>query len=195
MQPTASLDQNVLAQIARVRPMLSEFLTDELLETIKVPEHVAEASLVIRRDDDSLATYRAYRSRHSTARGPAKGGIRFHPMVSREEAIALSMWMSFKTAVLDLPLGGGKGGIVVDPKSLSRRELERLSRAYVRAFRHDLGPALDVPAPDVNTNGEIMAWMTDEYETLAGQSAPGSFTGKPLSIGGSLGRDRATALG
>jgi glutamate dehydrogenase/leucine dehydrogenase len=195
MDSQNSLDQNALAQIDRVRPILADFVTDEVLATLRFPEHVAEASLAIQRDDGSLATYRAYRSRHSTARGPAKGGIRFHQMVSREEAIALSMWMSLKTAVLDLPLGGGKGGIVVDPKSLSKRELERLSRAYVRAFRHDLGPNLDVPAPDVNTNGEIMAWMTDEYEKLAGQSAPGTFTGKPLSIGGSLGRDRATALG
>lgn len=155
--------------------------------------HVAE--LVIARDDGSSMKLKAFRSQHNNARGPYKGGIRFHPGVKQEEVDALSTWMTLKTAVLDLPLGGGKGGVVVDPRTLSRTELERVSRAYVQAFSQQLGEWRDVPAPDVNTDGQIMAWMVDELETILGHHAPASFTGKPIALGGSLGREEATGYG
>lgn len=149
------------------------------------PERVLEAPIVLEMDDGKTGTFVSYRSQHSSARGPYKGGIRFHPGVDKDEVMALSAWMTMKTAVLDLPLGGGKGGIVVDPSKLSESELERLSREYVRRFFRYLGPDTDVPAPDVNTNPKIMGWMADEYSLLAGKWTPGSFTGKPLSAGGS----------
>lgn len=159
------------------------------------PERVLKSNLVVEMDDGDVRSFPSFRSQHSSARGPYKGGIRFHPGVTEDEVMALSVWMSMKTAVLDLPLGGGKGGVVVDPSKLSQTELERLSRAYVARFFRYLGPGTDVPAPDVNTNPKIMAWMVDEYSRLAGKWTPGAFTGKPLSAGGSKGRDRATAQG
>ncbi|HYG58736.1 MAG TPA: Glu/Leu/Phe/Val dehydrogenase, partial [Symbiobacteriaceae bacterium] len=146
-------------------------------------------------DNGTLRVFTGYRSQHVTALGPAKGGIRFHPDVTADEVRALSMWMSFKTSVVGLPYGGGKGGITVDPKLLSEGELERLSRGWVQAFWKEIGPELDIPAPDVNTTPQIMAWMTDEYERIIGRSAPGVFTGKPIAIGGSLGRNEATGRG
>ncbi len=159
------------------------------------PERVLKSNLVVEMDDGSVRSFPSFRSQHSSVRGPYKGGIRFHPGVTEDEVMALSVWMSMKTAVLDLPLGGGKGGVVVDPSKLSETELERLSRTYVSRFFRYLGPETDVPAPDVNTNPKIMAWMVDEYSRLAGKWTPGAFTGKPLSAGGSKGRDRATAQG
>ena len=159
------------------------------------PERVLEAPIVMQMDDGRMETFVSFRSQHNSARGPYKGGIRFHPGVTKDEVMALSVWMSIKTAVMDLPLGGGKGGVVVDPSRLSRAETERLSREYVRRFHRYLGAGVDVPAPDVNTNGQIMAWMTDEFSALAGRWCPGSFTGKPLTVGGSRGRERATAQG
>ncbi|MCH2189090.1 Glu/Leu/Phe/Val dehydrogenase, partial [Candidatus Gracilibacteria bacterium] len=146
-------------------------------------------------DNGSIKMFQGFRSQHNDARGPFKGGIRFHQDVNRGEVKALSMWMTFKCAVIDIPLGGGKGGIIVNPKELSEGELERLARGYVRALYKYIGPETDIPAPDVNTNPKIMAWMMDEYSILAGKNAPGSFTGKPLSSGGSQGRGSATAQG
>lgn len=139
--------------------------------------------------------YPAFRSQHNDARGPYKGGIRFHPQVSEDEVKALSMWMSWKTAVVDIPYGGAKGGVAVDPKGLGVGELEELSRSYVRFVHKYIGEKVDVPAPDVNTNSTIMAWMLDEYEKLSGHHAPGTFTGKPIVLGGSQGREEATGLG
>lgn len=165
------------------------------VEKLLEPERVLKSSLVVEMDDGSVRSFPSFRSQHSSVRGPYKGGIRFHPGVTEDEVMALSVWMSMKTAVLDLPLGGGKGGVVVDPSKLSQTELERLSRTYVSRFFRYLGPEADVPAPDVNTNPKIMAWMVDEYSRLAGKWTPGAFTGKPLSAGGSKGRDRATAQG
>lgn len=167
----------------------------DLYHLLKAPARVVEVQIPVRMDDGSLKVFTGYRSQHMNALGPTKGGIRFHPDVTMDEVKALSMWMSFKTSVVGLPYGGGKGGIVVDPKHLSEGELERLSRGYVRALFQLIGPEQDIPAPDVNTNGQIMAWMTDEYEHLVGKNAPGVFTGKPLSIGGSLGRNEATGRG
>ncbi|HYF96076.1 MAG TPA: Glu/Leu/Phe/Val dehydrogenase [Symbiobacteriaceae bacterium] len=168
---------------------------EELYNLLKAPARILEVQIPIRMDDGTLQVFTGYRSQHLNVIGPTKGGIRFHQDVTADEVRALSMWMSFKTSVVGLPYGGGKGGIVVNPKLLSEGELERLSRGYVRAIWQIIGPDQDIPAPDVNTNPQIMAWMTDEYETLVGRNAPGVFTGKPLSIGGSLGRTEATGRG
>ncbi len=159
------------------------------------PERIIEVSIPVKMDSGEIKVFTGYRSQHNAARGPYKGGVRYHQDVTKEEVMALSMWMSIKCATLDLPLGWGKGGIIVDPKQLSKRELETLSRGWVQKLYKYIGPLDDVPAPDVNTNGEIMSWFVDEYSKLVGHWTPGTFTGKPLSIGGSLGRDTATAQG
>jgi glutamate dehydrogenase/leucine dehydrogenase len=140
-------------------------------------------------------THKAYRVQHNNALGPYKGGIRFHPEVDLDEVRALATLMSFKTAAVGLPLGGGKGGVAIDPRQLSREELEELSRAFARHLQPHIGPDKDVPAPDVNTNAEIMDWMVDEYERLTGDTSKASFTGKSISGGGSLGREAATGRG
>jgi len=146
-------------------------------------------------DSGELKMFTGYRSQHNNALGAYKGGIRFHPNVSESEVKALSMWMSWKCAAVDLPLGGGKGGIIVDPKNLSTSELEKLSRGYVGAIYEIIGEDRDVPAPDVNTDGRIMQWMLAEYESLLGKKSPATFTGKPISAGGSEGRTEATGYG
>ena len=151
--------------------------------------------LQVSMDNGKTQEFQAYRSQHNNALGPYKGGIRFHQNVSESEVKALSLWMSLKCSVAGLPLGGGKGGIIVDPKKLSEKELEALSRAYARFLAPHVGPKVDVPAPDVNTNGQIMAWMLDEYEKVVGHLEPATFTGKPLILGGSMGRDKATGFG
>lgn len=168
--------------------------TKELAKILE-PQRILEVSIPVEMDDGSIKTFIGFRSQHNDARGPFKGGIRFHQDVNRDEVKALSVWMSVKTSVVDLPLGGGKGGIIVNPKELSTTELEKLSRGYVRAIFKDIGPLTDVPAPDVNTNPQIMAWMVDEYSRLAGVYSPGAFTGKPLTAGGSKGRNKATSAG
>lgn len=162
-------------------------------EALQTPDRVIEVSIPVVMDDGSTRVFIGYRSEHNAARGPYKWGIRYHQDVTKEEVMALSVWMSMKCAVLDLPLGGGKWGVIVDPKMLSKREIESLSREWVRKLYKYLWPLHDIPAPDVNTNSEIMAWMVDEYSRLVGTWSPWAFTGKPLSIGGSLGRDTATA--
>nr|MDD3720105.1 Glu/Leu/Phe/Val dehydrogenase [Candidatus Gracilibacteria bacterium] len=164
-------------------------------ELVSHPRRIIEVNIPVRMDNGLIRTFVGYRAQHNDARGPFKGGIRFHQDVTKEEVKALSLWMTFKCAVADLPLGGGKGGIIVDPKELSEGELERLSRGYVRELYKYIGPEQDVPAPDVNTNPKIMAWMMDEYSYLVGKYSPGSFTGKPVTAGGSLGRGNATAQG
>lgn len=168
---------------------------DDIFPILLSPDRVIEVSIPIRMDDGTLKNFTGYRSQHNSARGPYKGGIRYHQDVTKDEVMALSTWMSIKCATLDLPLGGWKGGIIVDPKTLSKTELEQLSRWWVQKLYKYIGPLDDVPAPDVNTNGQIMSWMVDEYSKLVGHWTPGTFTGKPLSIGGSLGRDTATAQG
>jgi glutamate dehydrogenase (NADP+) len=167
----------------------------ETLDRLRRPEAFFEVSIPVRMDDGSLRIFTGYRCRHSTVRGPGKGGIRFHPDVSPAEVRALAFWMTCKTAAVDLPLGGGKGGVSVNPKELSRLELERLSRGYVRALADTIGPDLDVPAPDVYTTPTIMAWMADEYAIIRRQRMPAVITGKPIGLGGSLGRDDATGRG
>jgi len=159
------------------------------------PQAIHEAELTIKRDDGKEAKFPAYRVQYNNARGPYKGGIRYHPAADLDEVKALAALMALKTAVVNIPFGGGKGGVQVNPKELSHRELQELSRAYVRAFAAHLGPDIDVPAPDVNTTPEIMAWMRDEFEKLTESYSPAMITGKPMSYGGSLGRDTATARG
>ncbi|MCR4328936.1 MAG: Glu/Leu/Phe/Val dehydrogenase [Candidatus Roizmanbacteria bacterium] len=166
----------------------------QVIDTLLQPNRVIEVKVSIPTKTGERV-FTGYRSQHNNRRGPYKGGIRFHPQVSREEVLALSTLMSIKCAVAGIPFGGAKGGIIVDPKELSKKELEQLSRSYVRALFPVIGPRVDVPAPDVNTNPLIMQWMLDEYEKLAGQAAPATFTGKPVEKGGSLGRTEATGRG
>lgn len=168
--------------------------SDKLTTALTQPEHILKADLSLTQNGEKQI-YSALRIQHSSLLGPYKGGIRFHPQVSEEEVGTLAFLMTIKCAVLGLPLGGAKGGIAVDPKKLTEQELEELSRAFVRAFYKNIGQDKDIPAPDVNTNGQIMAWMLDEYEKLIGHKEPAAFTGKPIALGGSKGRDRATGAG
>lgn len=164
-------------------------------ELLKEPMRVIEVSIPVKMDDGSIKTFKGFRSQHNDAVGLTKGGIRFHQNVSRDEVKALSIWMTFKCSVTGIPYGGGKGGIIVDPSTLSQGELERLSRGYIDGIYKLIGEKVDVPAPDVNTNGQIMSWMVDEYNKLTGQSSIGVITGKPVEFGGSLGRTAATGFG
>ena len=171
-------------------------LSESFYEIIKEPERIIEANIPVKMDDGTTKTFRAFRSAHSTALGPSKGGVRFHQSVTYEEVKVLSTLMSLKVALLGLPLGGGKGGIIVDPNKLSERELEILSRGFVRAMNNYLGPRIDIPAPDVNTNAKIMGYFTDEYIALnGGRQDIATFTGKSTDMGGSLGRSEATGFG
>src|SRR3989344_1486749 len=159
------------------------------------PQGIYKKQIEITRDNGKKLKLHAFRVQFNNARGPYKGGIRYHPEADEDEVKALAALMAIKTAVVDIPFGGAKGGVQVNPKELSKKEVEEVSRAYVRAFAEHLGPDTDVPAPDVNTNPDIMAWMRDEYEKITGTFAPAFITGKPMSYGGSLGRDTATARG
>ena len=170
-------------------------LSDEARALLREPmdEHVVR--IPVRMDDGSTRVFTGFRVQYNSARGPCKGGLRFHPEETVDTVRALAAWMTWKTAIVDIPLGGGKGGVICDPKSLSERELECLSRGYIRKVAHVIGPDIDVPAPDVYTTPQIMAWMMDEYEAICGHKAAGVITGKPLEVGGSPGRDDATARG
>ena len=164
-------------------------------ELLRWPMREFHVRIPVRMDDGTVKVFEGFRVQYNNARGPTKGGIRFHPEETFDTVRALAAWMTWKTAVMDLPLGGGKGGVVCNPKEMSEGELERLSRGYIRAIGHYIGPDIDVPAPDVYTNPQVMAWMMDEYEKIVGHSAPGVITGKPLPLGGSAGRGDATARG
>lgn len=175
---------------------------ERAIKKLETPDRVLTADLEITMDSGEQKTFKAYRSQHNNARGPYKGGIRFHQNVSEDEVKALSIWMTWKCAVTGIPYGGGKGGIIVNPKELSFAELQRLSRAYARFLGDRVGPWTDIPAPDVNTNGQIMAWMADEWQKMMTEkygllmnNSLATFTGKPLALGGSEGRDEATGLG
>ncbi len=167
----------------------------EVLERLRYPKSVMQVAIPIRRDDGSLRVFEGYRVRYDDTRGPTKGGIRFHPDVDVSEVKALAFWMTIKCAVVGLPFGGGKGGVICNPKELSRLELERVSRGFVQALHDVLGPETDIPAPDVYTNAMVMGWMMDEYSRIERRRCPGTFTGKPIELGGSLGRDDATGRG
>jgi glutamate dehydrogenase (NADP+) len=175
------------AQVAKV--------SDDALERLRLPHSVLKVSIPVRMDDGSLKTFPGYRVRYDDTLGPTKGGIRFHPRVNVDEVQSLAFWMTFKCAALDLPFGGGKGGVTVDSKELSLHELERLARGYVDKVADFIGPDVDVPAPDMYTNEMVMGWMVDQYSTIRRSLMPGAFTGKPISLGGSRGRATATSDG
>jgi glutamate dehydrogenase len=167
----------------------------EVFELLKEPLRMLTVKIPVRMDDGSTQIFTGYRAQHNDAVGPTKGGVRFHPTITEKEVKALSIWMSLKCGIVDLPYGGAKGGIVCDPRNMSFRELERLSRGYVRAISQIVGPTKDIPAPDVFSNSQIMSWMMDEYDTINESNSPGFITGKPIVLGGSHGRETAGAKG
>ncbi|MCB2156503.1 Glu/Leu/Phe/Val dehydrogenase [bacterium] len=170
-------------------------ISEDALMKLLTPKSSLAVSIPVRMDDGSLRVFGGFRVRYNESRGPTKGGIRYHPNVNLDEVTSLAFWMTIKTAVVGIPFGGGKGGINVHPKDLSKMELERLSRGYIDAIADFIGPEVDIPAPDVYTNSTIMGWMADEYSMIVRHKVPGIITGKPISLGGSLGRDTATARG
>lgn len=182
-----------LQQVDRVTPYLGSL--SRWVETLKRPKRALIVDVPIELDNGTMAHFEGYRVQHNTSRGPGKGGVRFHQDVTLSEVMALSAWMSVKNAAVNLPFGGAKGGIRVDPKTLSRGELERLTRRYTSEIGIIIGPTKDIPAPDVNTNEQIMAWMMDTYSMNEGATASGVVTGKPIALGGSLGRREATGRG
>jgi glutamate dehydrogenase (NAD(P)+) len=183
----AQTQLDLAAEALQLDPTIHAFLREPLREF--------HFTIPVRMDDGTTRVFRGFRVQYNDARGPAKGGIRFHAAETVDTIRALAAWMTWKTAIMDIPLGGGKGGVVCDPRELSQSELERLSRGYMRQIARSVGLNSDVPAPDVYTNARIMAWMMDEYETLVGHHEPGVITGKPLPLGGSAGREDATARG
>jgi glutamate dehydrogenase (NAD(P)+) len=182
-----------LQQIDRVTPHLGSL--SRWVETLKRPKRILTVDVPIERDDGSIAHYEGYRVQHNMSRGPGKGGVRFHQDVTLSEVMALSAWMTVKNAAVNVPYGGAKGGIRVDPKTLSKGELQRLTRRYTSEISLIIGPTKDIPAPDVNTNEQVMAWMMDSYAMIEGNLSTGVVTGKPISLGGSLGRREATGRG
>lgn len=168
---------------------------NEVFELLKEPLRMLTVKIPVRMDDGSTQVFTGYRAQHNDAVGPTKGGIRFHPNITEKEVKALSIWMSLKCGIVDLPFGGAKGGIACDPRNMSFRELERLSRGYVRAISQIVGPTKDIPAPDVFSNSQIMSWMLDEYNAINESASPGFITGKPIVLGGSHGRETAAAKG
>ena len=167
----------------------------DAIERLKAPKSSLTVSIPVRMDNGSLRVFQGYRVRYDDSRGPTKGGVRFHPSVSLDEVQSLAFWMTFKCAALNLPFGGAKGGITLNPKELSKFELERLSRGYIDLIADFIGPDIDIPAPDLYTNPMIMGWMMDQYSTIRRQITPAVVTGKPIPMGGSLGRETATAMG
>lgn len=196
-QPKAAVDLNpfVIAQqqLDEAAELLE--LDKPTHEMLRWPMREMRFTIPVRMDDGKIKVFHGYRVQYNDARGPAKGGLRFHPQETIDTVRALAAWMTWKTAVVDIPLGGGKGGVTCNPKELSSAELERLSRGYMRRVAFFIGPETDVPAPDVYTNPQVMAWMRDEYEAIMGHQVPGIITGKPLELGGSQGRGDATARG
>jgi glutamate dehydrogenase len=181
------------AQFDKVADMLS--LDQATRDLLRYPLREYHFSIPVRMDDGAVRVFRGFRVQHNDARGPAKGGIRFHPQETVDTVRALAMWMTWKCSVVDIPLGGGKGGVICDPHNLSQREQEQICRGWVRQVARDVGPFRDVPAPDVMTSGQHMLWMLDEFETIHGGKYPGFITGKPVGLGGSLGRTEATGYG
>lgn len=189
----SSAFENAMAQFDEAAHLLK--LSKNQIAMIRQPRKIIEVTLPVRMDDGTIHNFTGYRVQHNIARGPAKGGVRFHQDVSLDEVKALAFWMTYKCAVADIPMGGGKGGVIVDPTKLSNNELERLSRRYFADMMEVFGPDRDVPAPDVNTTPQIMAWFMDTYSMHHGDNLPAVVTGKPLEIGGSQGRVMATARG
>ncbi|HEY6535442.1 MAG TPA: Glu/Leu/Phe/Val dehydrogenase [Candidatus Nitrosocosmicus sp.] len=186
--------QNALKQLDETAKIIN--LDANIHKILAKPKRVLTVSLPVKMDDGSIEVFTGYRSQHNDARGPFKGGIRYHPQVTIDEVMALSMWMTWKCAIVDIPLGGGKGGIICNPKEMSKTELERLTRRYAYAIADIIGPLTDIPAPDVYTGGQEMSWIMDTYSTLKGNYIqPEIITGKPIQVGGSLGRNEATGRG
>ncbi len=193
-------EQETLSMLHSTQSIIHEALrklgySDEMFELLKEPLRSLKVRFPVRMDDGSVKVFTGYRSQHNDSVGPTKGGVRFHPEVDQNEVNSLAIWMSLKCGITNLPFGGGKGGIICDPRQMSLRELEKLSRGYVRAISQIVGPNKDIPAPDVYTNSQIMAWMMDEYSRLREYDSPGFITGKPIVLGGSQGRETATARG
>lgn len=184
---TAQEQFDKVADLIGLEPSLKEFLRQPMREY--------HFTIPVKMDDGTVKVFKGFRVQHNDARGPAKGGIRFHPEETADTVRALSMWMTWKCSVVDIPLGGAKGGVICDPRSLTEREQEQLCRGWVRQLARNVGPCLDVPAPDVMTNAKHMLWMLDEFETIHGGRYPGFITGKPVGMGGSLGRTEATGFG
>jgi glutamate dehydrogenase (NAD(P)+) len=193
MRESTSAWEAALQQLEAAADVLG--LDQGMRDLLATPKRVLTVAVPVRRDDGRLEVFEGYRVHHNVTRGPAKGGIRYHPMVSLDEIKALAMWMTWKCAVIGIPFGGAKGGVVVDPASLSTGELERLTRRYAAELLPLMGPEKDIPAPDVNTDEQVMAWFMDTFSMNKGYSVPGVVTGKPLAIGGSQGRGGATSLG
>ncbi len=192
---TENLNPFAIAQAQLDKAAAFLELDPDMHAFLREPLREFHFSIPVRMDDGHTQTFKAFRVQYNDARGPAKGGIRFHPDETIDTVRALAAWMTWKTAVADVPLGGGKGGVICNPRAMSAGELERLSRGYMRAVSRFIGLKQDVPAPDVNTNPQIMSWMLDEYEILTGHHEPGVITGKPMTLGGSAGRSPATAMG
>jgi glutamate dehydrogenase len=184
---------NALAQLASITDLLS--IEPEYYEMLKSPRREVVVSLPMKLSNGMPVTFTGYRVQHNNARGPYKGGIRYHPNLTLSDVKALSMWMTWKSALIDIPFGGAKGGITVDPKKLTNDDLERLTRKYVDAIERDIGPEIDIPAPDLNTNAQTMAWIMNEYSRIKGHNVPSVVTGKPIELGGSEGRSAATGRG
>ena len=193
MAQTYNPYENAQAQFDGVAKLLE--LDNGTCELLRQPQQEIHFTIPVKMDDGTTKVFKAFRIRHNDARGPAKGGIRFHPHETADTVRALAMWMTWKCAVVDIPLGGAKGGIICDPRTMSQGEQERLCRGYMRRLWKEVGNNMDVPAPDVMTNGQHMMWLLDEYETITGQHFPGMITGKPVGLGGSLGRTEATGFG
>lgn len=193
MQETLNPYEIAQQQVDTAAKLLN--LPEHIIHILKNPKRVLSVSFSVKMDDGSVRVFQGYRSQHNDAVGPTKGGIRFHPEVSLDEVKALSMWMSFKCGVVGLPYGGGKGGVICNPREHSKAELERISRGFMEAIADFVGPDKDIPAPDVYTNAQTMGWMMDTYSRMKGVYSPGVITGKPLIIGGSKGRNEATAQG
>lgn len=185
--------QNAITQLNKASKILK--LEDWIVEKLSNPDRFLEVSFPVRMDDNTIKTFTGYRSQYNNARGPYKGGIRFSPMVDISEVKALSAWMTWKCSIADIPYGGAKGGVTVDSTKLSVTELERLSRGYIRSVAEFIGPDIDIPAPDMFTTPQIMAWMVDEYSKIVGKWTPAVITAKPLELGGSAGRTEATGFG
>src|ERR1700687_5953981 len=166
-----------------------------LRQILRTPKRVLEVSIPTKMDNGQIKVFTGFRVQHNVARGPAKGGIRYHPAVTLDEVKALAMWMTWKTATVNIPYGGAKGGVICDPKRMSKSELERMTRRYASEILPLIGPDKDIPAPDVYTDAQTMAWMMDTYSMMVGHTVPGVVTGKPISVGGSVGRAEATARG
>ena len=194
---TESNSSNILQSTRKVVKEALDKLgyPEEVYELLKDSLRMLKVRIPVRMDDGSVKVFTGFRAQHNDAVGPTKGGVRFHPDVTEDEVNALAIWMSIKAGIVDLPYGGGKGGIICDPREMSFRELENLSRGYVRAISQFVGPTKDIPAPDIFTNSQIMAWMMDEYSRIDEFNNPGFITGKPIVLGGSHGRETATAKG